>query len=797
MEQGSWGRDYFVKGDKKFKNDTNHWESRCKGCIARRVIELKEVDGREVNSGVREYMRSPEELESQAISDVPPVCGKTERWVSHLSRCLNVSQELRAVASASRRKENATGMRLSRVQQVARAAVLQVPEPETLWTRPNRTLPSAGIVDAMMALNVSHSASTPQLPVTTRNAMWDPVKQEEFAQDLCKVFVACNITWNSASNPQLNLFFSKYIPEAKIPDRRVLSGRVLDSLVVQAETRMKSSVSGKFGTGQCDGWKSNAKASIITTSVTVEGQVYMIAAHDVSPEKKSADNLLELVLQDIQYCEDELGIIMIGYCTDNGGDAKGMRVNLVVAEILELEIPCMEAVDDGLEIVKWFTNHSRALGLLKDHQKTTDRYKETKRILTLMYPVIHRWVYHFLAVRRLLTLSKPMRTLCLVDHAKLIECAGTKAEAKAKAKKVLEPIDDPQFWKKLAEVKVLLEPLAVAAKVMQAPDAGLDQVLLMLGNLYRLYGSSDIDSRVRSCLRKSLEKRWLAMEREVFIIAVYLNPYIRGAAFSKKNPALKPISLYNIAKQLYTRFFDEEPDLDFHAAFFDYSRDSREFSRSYMQLAEMKQLYERENKRVSVVAVWEQLDTGEANGRNGLVKLAIWVLSIVGNSAGSERGFSKFGLFLTKLRSLLSIQKVRKMNTVDMDLKRTHEELGLTTDRLKRKFAHFTEQITGPDTATAGNDAPDSFTGLMTQLIDDLAETRNAPIDEEEEETDDDPIPTVHSRSNYTLKELFEYPKDDDTDNLANGLGFHWLGGVKDLQEELELYDLLMEDLDA
>lgn len=136
--------------------------------------------------------------------------------------------------------------------------------------------------------------------------------------------------------------------------------------------------------------------------------------------------------------------------------------------------------------------------------------------------------------------------------------------------------------------------MAIAAKCMQAPDAGLDQVLLMLGNLYRIYGSPKINSRVRTCVRKSLEKRWLPMEQEVFIIAVYLNPYIRGAAFSTKNPVVRPINLYNIAKQLFQRFFDIEPDLDFHAAFFDYAKGLREFCSRFMNLAEMKQLHERE-----------------------------------------------------------------------------------------------------------------------------------------------------------------------------------------------------------
>ncbi|KAJ7729989.1 hypothetical protein B0H16DRAFT_1330093 [Mycena metata] len=84
--------------------------------------------------------------------------------------------------------------------------------------------------------------------------MWNPPKQQEFAEDLCKLFVACNVAWNSANNPELLLFFSKYVPEAKIPDRRVLSGRVLDTLVLQIEKEMKSQVAGKLGMGQCDGW---------------------------------------------------------------------------------------------------------------------------------------------------------------------------------------------------------------------------------------------------------------------------------------------------------------------------------------------------------------------------------------------------------------------------------------------------------------------------------------------------------------------------------------------------------------
>ncbi|KAJ7735370.1 ribonuclease H-like domain-containing protein [Mycena metata] len=700
---------------------------------------------------------------------------------------------------------------MSQNQRLARQAVQAVVQP-----LPSLPQLPGGLADPRMTLNIPHATHVPAAPTPSQAVMWDPSGQQEFAEDLCKLFIACNIAWNSANNPQLLLFFSKYLPAAKIPDRRVLSGRVLDTLVGQIETEMKEQVSGKLGMGQCDGWKTGAQASIVTTSVTVEAKLHLIAAHDVSSERKSADNLLEIVLADIEYCETEFGIIFVGYCTDNGGDAMGMRtrlkivrpkflvppcwghqVNLVVVEVLKLKVPCMAAIDEGTAIARWFTNHSRALGLVKEQEKLTERFKATHRILTLIFPVISRWVYHFLAVRRLLTLSSAIRPLYLVDYDNLIRCAGTKRDAMDRAKAVLAPIDDPQFWKNLTEVKIILEPLAIAAKCMQIPDAGLDQVLLMLGNLYRIYGASSMPLRVRTCVQRSLEKRWRAMERPAFILALFLNPYIRASAFSRNNPAVKPIALYNVAKQLFTRFFDIEPDLDFYKAFFDYTNDRKEFSAEYMGLEMMKQMYEHEGQRVNVAQVWERLDTGAPNGRNGLTRLAIWLSSVVANSAGSERGFSKFGIILSKLRTQLSIQKVRKMQTIDADLKRKHDELGMKTDRIKRKFVRFAEQFTPSQSANMDYEATESFAGLSTQLVRGAEAEGLLEGDAEEENSDDDEEDSdrIHSPTLYNLKQLFQYPTDE-AETLANGLGFYWQGGVKDLQEELELYDLLMEDDD-
>ncbi|KAJ7735350.1 hypothetical protein B0H16DRAFT_1765286 [Mycena metata] len=289
----------------------------------------------------------------------------------------------------------------------------------------------------------------------------------------------------------------------------------------------------------------------------------------------------------------------------------------------------MAAIDEGTAIARWFTNHSRALGLLKEQEKATERFKATHQILTLIFPII-----------------PPLGAL---------------------APSVMRWTGPKLFWPQLT--------------------------------------------------------------------------------------------------------------------FFDYTNDRKEFSAEYMGLEMIKQMYEYEGQHVNVAQVWERLDTGAPNGRNGLTRLAIWLSSLVTNSAGSEHGFSKSGIILTKLRTQLSIQKVRKMQTLDADLKRKHDELGMKTDHIKQQF-------TPTQSANMDYEATESFAGLSTQLVRGAEAEGLLESDAEEENSDDD-----EEDSDHQHKQLFQYPTDE-AETLANGLGFYWQGGVKDLQEELELYDLLMEDDD-
>lgn len=112
---------------------------------------------------------------------------------------------------------------------------------------------------------------------------------------------------------------------------------------------------------------------------------------------------------------------------------------------------------------------------------------------------------------------------------------------------------------------------------------------MTLGNLYRIYSNLEFDVEVRTAILASLEKRWAKADQEVFILAVFLNPYIRRRCFSRS--ALTDADMYNMAARVFERIFGHKADIDFLKAFTDYSKGLAEFSEERMSLAMMADMY--------------------------------------------------------------------------------------------------------------------------------------------------------------------------------------------------------------
>lgn len=131
-------------------------------------------------------------------------------------------------------------------------------------------------------------------------------------------------------------------------------------------------------------------------------------------------------------------------------------------------------------------------------------------------------------------------------------------------------------------MKSILEPLAIAANITQGNSTRLDSVLLCLGNLYRMYSQPafmEQEPEISRVLLESLEKRWGKCDQEIFILAVFLNPYVRDAAFSSSR-ALSRHGLLGLAIRAFKRFnrTTSEPEPGFTKAFIDYFNQQGSFS---------------------------------------------------------------------------------------------------------------------------------------------------------------------------------------------------------------------------
>jgi hypothetical protein len=103
-------------------------------------------------------------------------------------------------------------------------------------------------------------------------------------------------------------------------------------------------------------------------------------------------------------------------------------------------------------------------------------------------------------------------------------------------------------------------------------------------------------------------------------------------------------------------------------------------------------------------------------------------VNVIANSAGCLRAFSDFGPIHMKPRNKLSAEKVHKMSTLKMDLRRAHVDAGFIHPRRKRAFG----EIDDADSEPAKGSVPDTDSSDFDEP------TRRLVRDPETAEGDDD-----------------------------------------------------------
>ncbi|KAJ7743003.1 hypothetical protein DFH07DRAFT_925395 [Mycena maculata] len=181
-----------------------------------------------------------------------------------------------------------------------------------------------GVTPANKRRRTSTASAYSQAPES-----WDSPTQEEFAQDLCKLFVSNRWAWQTVENPEFKIFFGKYLPVAKLPDRHVLSGRIPSGEAEKVIQRTRKITEGKLASYSEDGWTNITKTHLDTSLISVETQPFLLRTHDMTGRPKTGDELFKLMKSDFDYASDyasnTYAVEVICVTTDDGPDGKKAR----------------------------------------------------------------------------------------------------------------------------------------------------------------------------------------------------------------------------------------------------------------------------------------------------------------------------------------------------------------------------------------------------------------------------------------------------------------------------------------
>ncbi|KAM5536980.1 hypothetical protein V8D89_009309 [Ganoderma adspersum] len=681
VEKDEWIKSHFVGNGTRPGNDRSHWNRWCSKCLDAWTQELLDQEADRFAAGHLNVLRSEEEIRAEIMEHpstmVPKaIASKLDLLVNHLVKCENVTQVTRDEANvikalrtqcSNANKENC--ILASSTCVPASAYPSGTPStPVQFSTTPINPMscrpplssgastifassaPSSSIPTARLFsetdLNLSEdgssscpekqpriatSSSTDAICVQPTSEPLPYLTQSEFQDDFARLLYTAGAAFRCSDIPYRRAFFQKWVPGLQLPSTS-------------------------------DGWKNITKVSIIGLMINAEYEPHILHTYDVTLEAKTADNLLVIVEAEIKFCEDQLSIMVVAWCMDGGGDCAKMcrllkakrpdlatphcwahQVRLTLGDYFKVKTPVTAALDAMLDAmldaVSWFNNHLGASALLKRQQ-----LKDYKQVLALIQPRATRWTGMFVAADHFLQTKTSICILIVTSWDQLVAAGGTGADKVERTTALLSELKTDEFWISLKQAHEHIKPLAVASNATQGDHARLDVVLIMLANLYRIYSdTSRFSDSVWDTMHTSLKKRWkkAGPERELYLLAIIFNPSLR-------------------------MFQCDDPKIDIRDQLFEYLDHVGDWSDESIGLNDAKKSAARMHKSINLISLWCGVDT--RGGGAEIVQFAIRLFSIVSNSAGTERFFSRLGLIQTKHRNCLHSDKARKLVLIKADI---------------------------------------------------------------------------------------------------------------------------------
>ncbi len=145
---------------------------------------------------------------------------------------------------------------------------------------------------------------------------WTPFDQARFEERIVHLTASAGFALSWVENPEWVAFCDDFLPAAKVLSCKVVTNCLLPTTLESMHASIHCEAAGKSVTVQCDGWSGQNHHHYIAFMATVDGKVWTVLVDDASDERKTAENLLQRMIEVVKILENEWGVCVIVFTTD-------------------------------------------------------------------------------------------------------------------------------------------------------------------------------------------------------------------------------------------------------------------------------------------------------------------------------------------------------------------------------------------------------------------------------------------------------------------------------------------------
>lgn len=103
--------------------------------------------------------------------------------------------------------------------------------------------------------------------------IWSPEKQKSFDTRIARMTASAGFPLSWVDNAEWIDFCTEFVPAAKLPSRKTLTGRLLPAAITELRTAAMTVAKGQNATLQADGWTGMNNHHLLAFMITVNGKV--------------------------------------------------------------------------------------------------------------------------------------------------------------------------------------------------------------------------------------------------------------------------------------------------------------------------------------------------------------------------------------------------------------------------------------------------------------------------------------------------------------------------------------------